>query len=101
VGGGIGNMIDRTILGYVVDMIDLRLIQFAVFNVADSFVCVGAGMMILYLILDMIRESKAEKAAAEATAETAAETVPQGETVPQEDPVPQEDTAPGEEADHA
>ena len=63
VGGGIGNMIDRTILGYVVDMIDFRLINFAVFNVADSFVCVGAGLMILYLILDMIRESKAEKAA--------------------------------------
>ena len=62
VGGGIGNMIDRTLLGYVVDMIDFRLINFAVFNVADSFVCVGAGLMILYLILDMIRESKAEKA---------------------------------------
>jgi signal peptidase II len=98
-------MIDRTILGYVVDMIDLRLIQFAVFNVADSFVCVGAGMMILYLILDMIREAKAEKAAAEANAaadaivdtatEAETETVSQGETVPQEE------TAPGEEADHA
>ncbi len=63
VGGGIGNMIDRTLLGYVVDMIDFRLINFAVFNVADSFVCVGAGLMILHLILDMVRESKAEKAA--------------------------------------
>ena len=63
VGGGIGNMIDRTLLGYVVDMIDFRLINFAVFNVADSFVCVGAGLMILYLILDMVKESKAEKAA--------------------------------------
>ena len=61
VGGGIGNMIDRTLLGYVVDMIDFRLINFAVFNVADSFVCVGAGLMILYLILDMVNESKAEK----------------------------------------
>jgi signal peptidase II len=96
VGGGIGNMIDRTILGYVVDMIDLRLIQFAVFNVADSFVCVGAGMMILYLILDMIREAKAEKAAAEtAAAEAESETVSQGETVSQEE------ATPGEEADHA
>ena len=68
VGGGIGNMIDRTLLGYVVDMIDFRLINFAVFNVADSFVCVGAGLMILYLILDMVKESKAAKAAAEAEA---------------------------------
>jgi signal peptidase II len=61
VGGGIGNMIDRILLGYVVDMIDFRLINFAVFNVADSFVCIGAGLMILYLILDMVKEAKAEK----------------------------------------
>ncbi len=56
IGGGIGNMIDRVALGYVVDMIDFRLIHFAVFNVADSFVCVGAGMLMLYLILSMRRE---------------------------------------------
>ena len=74
VGGGIGNMIDRTLLGYVVDLIDFRLINFAVFNVADSFVCVGAGMMMLYLILDTIRESKAERAkAAEEAVDASAE----------------------------
>lgn len=49
VGGGIGNMIDRTILGYVVDFIDFRLIHFAVFNVADSFICVGCALMFLWL----------------------------------------------------
>ena len=69
-GGGIGNMIDRTLLGYVVDMIDFRLINFAVFNVADSFVCVGAGHMVLYLVLEMVKEVKAEKALKH-TAETA------------------------------
>ena len=69
VGGGIGNMIDRTVLGYVVDMIDCRFINFAVFNVADSFVCVGAGLMVLYLILEMVKEAKAEKAAKRAWAE--------------------------------
>ena len=63
VGGGIGNMIDRTMLGYVVDMIDCRFINFAVFNVADSFVCIGAGLMILYLFMEMGKEIKAEKAA--------------------------------------
>ena len=56
VGGGIGNMIDRTMLGYVVDMIDCRFINFAVFNVADSFVCIGAGLMILYLIVLTVKE---------------------------------------------
>ncbi len=61
IGGGIGNMIDRCALGYVVDMIDFRLINFAVFNVADSFVCVGVGLMMLCLIRSMIAEYKAEK----------------------------------------
>ena len=69
VGGGIGNMIDRTMLGYVVDMIDCRFINFAVFNVADSFVCIGAGLMILYLIVLTVKEFKAEKAAKLALAE--------------------------------
>ena len=62
VGGGVGNMIDRVILGYVVDMIDFRLINFAVFNVADSFVCVGAGLLMLYIILAGVQEYKEEKA---------------------------------------
>ena len=69
VGGGIGNMIDRTMLGYVVDMIDCRFINFAVFNEADSFVCIGAGLMILYLIVLTVKEIKAEKAAKLALAE--------------------------------
>ncbi len=64
VGGGIGNMIDRFLLGYVIDMIDFRLINFAVFNVADSFVCVGAGMMMLWLVLSIIKETREEKARA-------------------------------------
>lgn len=50
-GGGIGNMIDRIFLKYVVDFINFELIDFAVFNGADSFICIGAGLMILYIIL--------------------------------------------------
>ena len=61
VGGGIGNMIDRVLLGYVVDFIDFCLINFAIFNVADSFVCVGAGILALWVILDTIKEEKAKK----------------------------------------
>lgn len=62
IGGGIGNMIDRISLEYVIDFIDFTLIDFAVFNVADSFVCVGAGILIAYLVWDMINEIKREKA---------------------------------------
>ena len=49
--------------GGVVDFIDFRIINFAIFNVADSFVCIGAGLMILGVILDEIAESKAAKSA--------------------------------------
>ncbi len=74
VGGGIGNMIDRIALGYVIDFIDFTLINFAIFNVADSFVTVGAFMLMGYLLLDLYKEVKAErakKAAAEVTEESA------------------------------
>ena len=72
VSGGIGNMIDRlcvgfyvnpnTGLGEVIYFIDFCGIWNAVFNGADSFVCVGAGLLILALILEMKEEIKAEKA---------------------------------------
>ena len=61
ISGGIGNMIDRVALGYVVDFIDFCLIDFAVFNGADSFVCVGAGLLILALILDIKKEIQENK----------------------------------------
>lgn len=48
-GGGIGNMIDRVLLGYVVDFIDFRAINFAIFNTADSFVCIGAVLVLIYV----------------------------------------------------
>jgi len=60
IGGGIGNMIDRISLKYVVDMIDCRFIDFYVFNFADCCVCVGAGMVILGFILSTVKEYKAK-----------------------------------------
>ena len=60
IGGGIGNMFDRVALGYVVDFIDVRCFSFWkwIFNVADSAVCIGAGLIILAVILDGVREGK-------------------------------------------
>ena len=63
VSGGIGNMIDRIALGYVIDFLDFCAfpkVWMWVFNVADSFVCIGAGLLILWLVLDMIRDYKTE-----------------------------------------
>ena len=65
VGGGVGNMIDRIARGYVIDFIDCRFIDFYVFNVADSFVCVGCAMSIIAVIIDEVRERKLKKSAGE------------------------------------
>lgn len=47
IAGGIGNLIDRLRMGYVVDFVDFRLINFAIFNVADVFITVGAALLIV------------------------------------------------------
>lgn len=66
--GGIGNMIDRVRLGYVIDFIDISpLFSFAVFNIADSFVCIGAALLVLALLLDWRQEEKLKTIADAAT----------------------------------
>jgi lipoprotein signal peptidase len=60
VAGGIGNMIDRVGVGYVVDFFDFTLINFYVFNVADSCISVGAALMILYMLITEIKHSKTQ-----------------------------------------
>ena len=61
ISGGIGNMIDRIALGYVVDFVDFTLINFAVFNFADTIVCIGAVLLASSLIRDLVRESRRKK----------------------------------------
>lgn len=45
--GALGNGIDRFVFGYVVDFLDLRLIQFPVFNLADVFINVGIVLLLI------------------------------------------------------
>ena len=47
--GGLGNLIDRVRQGYVVDYLDVKLFNFAVFNFADICVVLGAMFMIIWL----------------------------------------------------
>ena len=49
--GGLGNMIDRIRLGYVVDMIEVDFMKFPVFNVADCFITCGCVILIASLVL--------------------------------------------------
>lgn len=56
-GGGVGNMIDRVFKGgNVVDFLEFGFFEFPVFNVADIAICIGAGMMILYFIVDFVND---------------------------------------------
>jgi signal peptidase II len=48
IGGGLGNLTDRIMKGYVVDYFDIHIIP--VFNVADMFICIGCGLLFIYLI---------------------------------------------------
>ncbi|MBQ8817758.1 MAG: signal peptidase II [Clostridia bacterium] len=66
IAGGIGNMIDRVALGYVIDFLDFcafPTLWMWVFNVADVCVCVGGGLLVLWLIISMVADYKKEKAA--------------------------------------
>lgn len=47
--GGIGNLIDRVRFGYVVDYLDVKLFNFAVFNFADICVVLGAIFLLIFL----------------------------------------------------
>ena len=48
-GGGLGNMIDRLRLGYVVDMIETQFMDFPVFNVADCFITCGVILLVVHM----------------------------------------------------
>ena len=59
--GGIGNLIDRISLGYVVDFIEFLFVDFYVFNFADCLITVGAFLIIGYEIYDIIKDRKKKK----------------------------------------
>jgi len=49
-GGGIGNLIDRIRLGYVIDYLEFKFVQFPVFNVADMSVVCGSALLVIYIL---------------------------------------------------
>lgn len=61
VGGIIGNVIDRIFLGHVRDFISLQFMNFAVFNIADSALCVGVIFLIVWLIFFAFKDTKENK----------------------------------------
>ena len=60
-GGAVGNLIDRTVLGYVVDMFEFQFIDFAIFNIADIFITLGGLTFIIFFIVSTIKSGKGEE----------------------------------------
>ncbi|MFC3071651.1 signal peptidase II [Shinella pollutisoli] len=60
IAGAIGNLIDRALFGYVIDYVlfHTQSWSFAVFNLADSFITIGAGLIILDELLLLVRRDR-------------------------------------------
>ena len=57
-GGAAGNMTDRFLTGYVPDMIEFLFVDFAIFNVADTFLCIGCALTAVSLLIHDRAEKK-------------------------------------------
>ncbi|MDA3920325.1 MAG: signal peptidase II [Salinisphaera sp.] len=62
-GGALGNAIDRATRGFVVDFIDFHIgtWHYPAFNVADSAICIGAGLLIVDMLLSGRRGKRASR----------------------------------------
>lgn len=58
--GGVGNLIDRAVFGFVTDMFHTTFMEFAVFNVADCCITVGVPLLFLYVLLYVGKDEKKE-----------------------------------------
>ena len=58
--GGMGNLVDRVLFGFVTDMFQTTFMEFAVFNVADCCITVGVPLLFLYVWLYVGKDEKKE-----------------------------------------
>lgn len=77
--GGMGNLIDRVVFGFVTDMFQTTFMEFAVFNVADCCITIGVPLMFLYVWLYVGKDGKKEAAQGDG-AGTGTENETDGET---------------------
>ena len=58
--GAIGNIMDKLTRGFVVDFINFEFMDFPVFNIADICVCIGAALLMIYIIFCSDKSKEAE-----------------------------------------
>lgn len=54
--GGVGNLIDRIAMGYVIDFINVNILNFPVFNVADISITLGVIMIMIILVRSLFEK---------------------------------------------
>lgn len=59
--GGLGNLLDRILRGFVVDYFEVLFVKFYIFNFADCLITVGAFLIIFYELYELIRDSRRKK----------------------------------------
>lgn len=64
--GGIANLADRIMRGYVVDYIKTLFVDFPVYNFADCLITCGACALVIFMIYEIIKDEKKKKAKSEA-----------------------------------
>lgn len=87
IGGGIGNMIDRVHLEYVIDFLDFSAFPELwkwVFNVADACVCVGGGILFVWCVCSLIQEFREEKKSRQQTGENTEQEISDSSSDPEE-----------------
>ncbi|HPR39458.1 MAG TPA: signal peptidase II, partial [Oscillospiraceae bacterium] len=100
--GGVGNLIDRVSLGYVIDYIDFRAIHFAIFNLADSCITIGAVLLCLSIVYeDYIKGRRKRKQESGLTAKDAEDGETAEETASSEVPVPELGEKSGSDSEEA
>ena len=70
VGGAVGNLIDRCVLGYVRDFLYFDFWpSFPIFNIADSFLCIGCVMLAIFILFLQNKQEKSKDKKPEKDAE--------------------------------
>ena len=77
--GAAGNLIDRAIVGRVTDFVDFSLIHFPVFNVADTAIVIGVGMLIVWVLFGPEPGDETAAPASESALPAEEPTAPAGE----------------------
>lgn len=61
ISGIIGNLIDRVVFGYVIDFIDVNIFNFAIFNLADSFIVIAVVLLLIMMGGKNARDNSRDK----------------------------------------